>query len=704
MSTAALFAFVGAGCAGALAAAGAARAGRSIARWAFAAGMTVLAVESVLAGLSASAGLAADAREWQIWRFVALSFLPPTWLAFSATYARGNSTQALLRHRGPLLLSGLLPVVFFWQRDGFFATPDPDADAVHLFRLGGAGIALASIVLVAAVWIVMNLERTFRASVGTIRWRIKFMLLGVGVLFVARIYTSSQILVFRGLNAALDSIDSGALIVATLLILRSFFRAGHFDLDVYPSQSVLQKSVTVLVAGVYLLIIGALAKAVTYFGGDGAFALKAFLVLIALVALAVVLQSDHARLQLRKFVSRHFQRPLYDYRTVWQKFTDATASRVEPIDLSRAIAALVADVFQALSVSVWLVNDNKDTLALAASTSTAGSGQAGGKSAAFPAVDAIAYLQFHPEPVDIEGSRHPWAAGLRNHHPDVFPNGGHRACVPLINHGELIGVIIMGDRVGGMPLTQQDFDMLKRIADHAAASLVNIQLSQKLMRARELEAFQAMAAFFVHDLKNAASTLNLTLQNLPVHFDNPEFRADALRGIAKTVAHINRLIGRLSALRHELKIELADADLNEVVNHVLASLEHAAGPTLVKEIQPLPRIPLDREQLNKVITNLVLNAAEASPRDGRVRIATGQENGWVVLTVDDNGCGMSDEFLHHALFRPFQTTKQNGLGIGMFQSKMIVEAHGGRIAVASQPGKGTTFQVFLRAPEPARAN
>lgn len=267
----------------------------------------------------------------------------------------------------------------------------------------------------------------------------------------------------------------------------------------------------------------------------------------------------------------------------------------------------------------------------------------------------------------------------------------------MIGRGDLWGLIVIGDRVGGVGFSVDDYDVLKCVGDHAAASFLNVQLSTKLVAAKELEAFQAMAAFFVHDLKNAASTLNLMLQNLPVHYDDPEFRADALRGISKTVTHINRLIGRLGMLRHELKIEAAEADLNEVVKSVLTGLEQAPGYTLVKDIHPLPKILVDQDQMHKVITNLVLNAAEAVPRNGEVRVATAQENGWVVLSVSDNGCGMTPEFLSHSLFRPFQTTKKNGLGIGMFQSKMIVEAHGGRIAVTSEPGKGTTFRVFLRA-------
>jgi signal transduction histidine kinase len=91
----------------------------------------------------------------------------------------------------------------------------------------------------------------------------------------------------------------------------------------------------------------------------------------------------------------------------------------------------------------------------------------------------------------------------------------------------------------------------------------------------------------------------------------------------------------------------------------------------------------------------VLNATEAVAPKGQVRVQTIQNNGWAVLSVADSGCGMSSEFMNRCLFRPFQTTKKSGFGIGMFQSKMIVEAHKGRIEVESELGKGTTFRVLL---------
>jgi signal transduction histidine kinase len=204
-----------------------------------------------------------------------------------------------------------------------------------------------------------------------------------------------------------------------------------------------------------------------------------------------------------------------------------------------------------------------------------------------------------------------------------------------------------------------------------------------------------LSTFLVHDLKNTASTLSLMLRNMQSHFSNPEFREDALRGLGKSVERINDLIQRLTCLREQPGSMRVPADLNEVLGAAAARIEQAPGLELHRKLEPLPRLLLDPQQMESVFTNLVLNARDAVEQGGRVVVSSRVKDRWVVATVEDNGCGMSPEFISRSLFRPFQTTKKKGMGIGMFQSKMIVEAHGGRIEVQTAPGQGTTFRVYL---------
>ena len=381
---------------------------------------------------------------------------------------------------------------------------------------------------------------------------------------------------------------------------------------------------------------------------------------------------------------------------MWRTLTEGIASRVKQQELCQAAVTLISEIFQALSVTIWLVDDKKENLVFAGSTSLSATAAAGMQPQKEEATAIFQALQTHRAPTDFETSKEEWAVALRRLTPAQFPeNGGSRTCVPLVGSGHLLGVMTLADRVGGVLFSLQDFDLLRCVGDQVAAGLLNVHLSQKLLQAKELEAFQTMSAFFVHDLKNTASTLNLMLQNLPVHFDNPDFREDALRGMAKTCEHINDLISRLSMLRHDLQIKPVESNLNDVVTGVLSDLKGAAGMPLVKNLRPCPAVLLDKEQITKVVTNLVLNASEAISQSGEIRIETSQNNGWAVLLVADNGCGMTPEFMSRALFRPFQTTKKKGLGIGMFQSKMIIEAHGGRIEVESEVRKGTSFRVLL---------
>jgi len=469
--------------------------------------------------------------------------------------------------------------------------------------------------------------------------------------------------------------------------------------SVYPSRAVLQSSATVLLAGIYLVLVGALAKAISFLPGNAPFEVKAFGVLLALVTLAVLLMSDHVRLRTRRFISRHFQRPLHDYPYVWRTFTAATTRCLEPSAFCEGLVRVISDIFQALSVTVWLLDETRMKLSFAASTSLFKPSPGESNLSAEDAVQVLVALRAHPEPVDIDRADEPWAVALRKLHPEEFVRGGHRVCVALAAGQDLLGIVIVGDRVAAAPYEMLDLELLKTMAEQAAASLLNLQLTEKLAQAKQLEAFQTMAAFFVHDLKNTTSTLSLMLKNLPVHFQDPAFRQEAVMDITRTAKQIEELISRLNMVRQELKAPSVECDLNQVVSDALKGQETLPGIELVKELKPLPRLCLDPAQIRTLVTNLVLNAREAVGTQGRIFVETARANGWATLVISDDGCGMAQEFLQQRLFRPFQTTKKNGIGIGMFHCKMIVEAHHGRIDVQSEKGKGTCFRISLPVPK-----
>src|SRR5262249_3261290 len=158
----------------------------------------------------------------------------------------------------------------------------------------------------------------------------------------------------------------------------------------------------------------------------------------------------------------------------------------------------------------------------------------------------------------------------------------------------------------------------------------NLQLSRRLLRAKEMEAFQTLSAFFTHDLKNLASMLSLTMQNLPANYDNPEFREEALRVISDSVAKMNAMCSRLAMLTKELELRRREVDLNKLVERTLANINGALRSRVSPDLHPVASIEIDPEQIEKVLVNLLLNANEAIGEKGEIRVATEQRSGWAV--------------------------------------------------------------------------
>src|SRR6266542_297119 len=682
----------------ALAAAAACRKQRSLAIWCFSAGMLIFALESLFGAIANDTLLPERAIFWATLCLVAKSFLPGVWLTFSLTYSRANYRDFLVRSRWLLIgafLISLLSLTALYSPFFYVVAYEPPAHGWGL-RLGEPAKILNVLILISTVLILTNIERTFRAAVGTMRWRIKFLVLGLGVIFGARIYTRSQALLFSHYSLGQLSVETTALLIGCLLIAVAYIRSGFGEIDVYPSRAVLHTSVTVLLTGAYLFVVGVLAQIVARFGGATSFPIAAFVVLLGVVTMAVLFLSDRARQSLQLLISRHFKRPQHDFRQIWARFTRSLSAALDEAALCTTAARLISETFGVLSISTWLFDEQGERLIRVSSTSDAEQAQSDDSTSSIVGKELnSAKLSKVSRPFDLGRAKEKWARDFMKKSSGQARTGGSPICVPLGGGEHCLGAIVLADRVRGLGYSAEEMDLLKCIGEQVAASLLKLRLTEEIMERKELEAFQTMSAFLIHDLKNAASTLGLMLENLPGHFDNPAFRQDAFRGIGSAATRINELINRMNALRHELRLKPAELDLNLVVTEALATVNGTLENKLVTKFDQIPKILADGQQLQSVCTNLLLNACDAVGTNGRIMVETTRQGEWVALSVSDNGCGMSEQFIKNSLFRPFRSTKKKGLGIGMFQSKTIVEAHHGKIQVESELGVGTTFRVML---------
>jgi signal transduction histidine kinase len=169
--------------------------------------------------------------------------------------------------------------------------------------------------------------------------------------------------------------------------------------------------------------------------------------------------------------------------------------------------------------------------------------------------------------------------------------------------------------------------------------------------------------------------------------------------LAKTVEKMKNLMEKLAAFSGEPVLRPERVDLNRMLREQIGEMKRSVKARIVEEYRSVPPVALDVEEIGKVVWNLVINADESIlDGKGEIRIRTSVRNGKIAVSVADNGKGIAREFLEQDLFQLFSTTKESGFGIGLYQSRRIVEAHGGTIEVESEAGKGSTFTVVLPIP------
>ncbi|HYK18082.1 MAG TPA: ATP-binding protein [Bryobacteraceae bacterium] len=237
-------------------------------------------------------------------------------------------------------------------------------------------------------------------------------------------------------------------------------------------------------------------------------------------------------------------------------------------------------------------------------------------------------------------------------------------------------------------------------AEQLAEANRNLREAEATVRRTErLAALGQLSAGLAHELRNPLGTMKASAEMLAKQVEPANEVAREMAGfISSEVDRTNQLVTRFLDFARPMSVRLEKTDLAQLVDQAVNEIGKHVPPlnvAIYKNYSPdIPPFLLDAQLMERVIYNLLLNAAQASSPGGSITVKTRESEGTVEIAVIDRGSGIEPKHLEN-IFNPFFTTKSTGVGLGLAIVSKIVDEHEGKIAVESEPGSGTIFRVYL---------
>lgn len=543
--------------------------------------------------------------------------------------------------------------------------------------------------LAMAVLVLVLVEQLFRTASHDSRWTIKPLCIGLGGAVAFDLYLYSDALLFKGIDIDAFSIRGFVHALVVPLVALSSMRNRNWKTGIVLSQRAALQSVALIAVGCYLMFMAAAGYYVRFFGGEWGRAVQIALLFAALLLLGVLAASGVMRAKFRVMIGKNFFRYRYDYREEWLRFTDTLSSLNGSSVMGQRVINGLADMVESPAGAIWQKDaDGRFYTQTACWNMPAQDAvEAVGSSLCDFMVSSgwvINLEEYRSQPRRYDGLRLPdWLL--------VTPNAW--LVVPLVTGSEMIGFVVLATARTRIDLDWEVNDLLKTAGRQAGAFLGQVQASEALLEARKFEAFNRMSAFVVHDLKNVVAQLSLLLKNAERHRDKPEFQSDMLATVENSVDRMRQLMLQLNEGSTPVDSPRG-IDLGELIRRI-QSAKAAQGREVDVELRDTVIARGHEDRVERVIGHIVQNALDATEGGGRVMIRLEREDDLAAIRVHDTGCGMSPEFVRERLFKPFQTTKPAGMGIGAYESFQYVNELGGKLVVESTVNVGTEVSLFL---------
>ena len=539
------------------------------------------------------------------------------------------------------------------------------------------------------VFVMVLVEQLYRNVTEDSQWNIKPLCLGLAGAALFDIYLYSQAVLFNRLDGDALSIRGAVHTLMVPLLVLASTRRNNWISKIQISRKAAFHSATLLIAGVYLIFVSGVGYYVRFFGGEWGRALQLGMVFMALLVLIVLALSGTVRAKLKVFLGKHFFRYRYDYREEWLRFTQTLSGQHSPQEMGQQVVRGLADLLESPGGALWMKNRGEPSFSQMARWNQAVTEvkeEAGSPLCQFLTNSGwvINLEEFRSFPRRYGSLTLPmWLRELEQ----------AWLIVPLTVSDDLIGFVVLARARTRVEVNWEVNDLLKTAGRQAASFLAQMLATEALLEVRKFDAFNRMSAFVVHDLKNIVTQLALMMKNAQRHSQNPEFQRDMVLTVENSLDRMRQLMLQLREGATPPGTAVG-VDLSEIAK-TMQSLAQGRGRELQIEILDRVATRGHEERLERIIGHVIQNAFDATPVSGNVSLQLDRHAGQARILVADNGQGMTQDFIRNRLFKPFQTTKQAGMGIGAYESFQYVQELGGKIEVDSELNKGTSVTILL---------